>query len=116
MYFMKLSSSQILSYCLIRRNQIRIKSLKIDFLPETYMTEFKPKNIVSDHGLPQFNSSEALKICLARKIHIPFIVVSGNTSIEFKQDCMIHGADDYILKSQIAKLPAIIIAHLNHSS
>lgn len=65
--------------------------------------------ILSDHSLPQFNSSEALTLCHRAGIHIPFILVTGTVSEEFAVRCLKQGADDYILKSNLTRLPSSIV-------
>ncbi|MEQ8361846.1 MAG: ATP-binding protein [Cyclobacteriaceae bacterium] len=65
--------------------------------------------ILSDHTLAQFNSSEALKICRRLGIMAPFILVTGSVSEEFAITRMKQGADDYILKSSLQRLPSAII-------
>ena len=69
---------------------------------------FKPDIILSDHSLPQFNSIEALKICQGQKMNIPFILVTGEVSEEFAVSCLKRGADDYVLKSNLSRLPLAI--------
>lgn len=64
--------------------------------------------ILSDHALPQFNSAEALKICRGRGIQIPFILVTGAVSEEFAVNSLKQGADNYVLKSNLARLPSAI--------
>lgn len=64
--------------------------------------------ILCDHSLPQFNSSEALRIFHQRKLQIPFILVTGAVSEEFAVSSLKHGADDYVLKSNLARLPNVI--------
>jgi len=71
--------------------------------------EFKPDVILSDHSLPQFNSMEALKICRAQGLTIPFILVTGTMSEEFAVNCLKLGVDDYVLKSNLKRLPAAIL-------
>lgn len=67
--------------------------------------------ILSDHSLPQFNSSDALSICQRAHIAVPFILVTGTVSEEFAVRCLKQGADDYILKSNLTRLaPAIVNA------
>jgi signal transduction histidine kinase len=73
------------------------------------LDEFKPDVILSDHGLPQFNSMEALKLCREAGLKIPFILVTGTVSEEFAVTSLKHGADDYILKSNLARLPSAIM-------
>ncbi len=72
------------------------------------LKHFKPDVILSDHSLPQFNSMEALKICLKMGLQIPFILVTGTVSEEFAVECLNKGADDYILKSNLSRLPSAI--------
>lgn len=70
--------------------------------------EFKPDVVLSDHGLPQFNSIQALKVCHQENHYVPFILVTGTVSDEFAQKCIAQGADDYILKSDLSRLPDAI--------
>lgn len=69
---------------------------------------FKPDVVLSDHSMPQFNSIEALKIFKEKASMAPFILVTGAVSEEFAVDCLHQGADDYILKSNLTRLPAAI--------
>jgi signal transduction histidine kinase len=78
------------------------------------LSEYKPDLILSDHSLPQFDSIEALKLCRAVSLEIPFILVTGAVSDEFAVMCMKLGADDYILKSNLNRLPASIANALKH--
>jgi len=68
--------------------------------------------ILSDNGLPQFNATEALQIIRDRSMHIPFILITGTVSEEFAAGIIKKGADDYILKDRMARLPAAIDAAL----
>ncbi len=72
------------------------------------LEEFSPDVILSDNSMPRFNSSEALKITRLRLPHIPFILVTGTMSEEYAADIIKQGADDYILKDRMARLPAAI--------
>ena len=69
---------------------------------------YKPDVILSDHSLPQFNSLEALKVCKQKGLSIPFILVTGTVSEEFAVTCLKEGADDYLLKSNLVRLPSAI--------
>jgi len=68
--------------------------------------------ILSDHSLPQFNSAEALKICRRAGLQIPFILVTGTVSEEFAVSCLKMGADDYVLKANLTRLPSAITTAL----
>lgn len=72
------------------------------------LEEFGADVILCDHSLPQFNSNEALRIFHQCKLQIPFILVTGAVSEEFAVSSLKHGADDYVLKSNLARLPNVI--------
>jgi signal transduction histidine kinase len=72
------------------------------------LAEYNPDVILSDHALPQFDSTEALRLCQSKGIQIPFILVTGAMSDEFAVKCLKLGADDYILKSNLHRLPSAI--------
>ena len=65
--------------------------------------------ILSDHALPQFSSFEALEEIKKQQLQIPFILVTGTVSEEFAVDILKKGADDYILKNNLTRLPTAII-------
>ncbi|MEP7377215.1 MAG: PAS domain S-box protein [Chitinophagaceae bacterium] len=84
---------------------------RLSMTKEAYLRdleEFKPDLILSDNSLPQFNASDALKVVHQRSLHIPFILVTGTVSEEFAAGIIKQGADDYILKDRLARLPAAI--------
>ena len=72
------------------------------------LENFDPDVILSDHALPQFNSLEALTICRKQNVEVPFILVTGTVSEEFAVSCLKQGADDYVLKSNLVRLPSAI--------
>ncbi len=72
------------------------------------IARFRPDVVLSDHGLPQFNSREALKICMKERASAPFILVTGTMSDESAISCLREGADDYILKGNLSRLPSAI--------
>lgn len=78
------------------------------------LTDFRPDVILSDHALPQFNSIEALALCRQYSKTIPFILVTGTVSEEFAVTCLKQGVDDYVLKSNLSRLPKAIVNALNH--
>jgi len=72
------------------------------------LDEFNPSIILADNSLPQFSAREALEIVRQRTPQIPFIMVTGTVSEEFAADIIKSGADDYILKDRMNRLPAAI--------
>jgi PAS domain S-box-containing protein len=80
---------------------------------ECFMEEldsFHPDVILADNSLPQFDAIEALR--KVRQLHsqIPFIMITGAMSEEFAANIIKSGADDYILKDRLVRLPAAIDA------
>lgn len=75
---------------------------------EQALDDFGADVILCDHSLPQFNSNDALEIFKKRNLQIPFILVTGAVSEEFAVSSLKLGADDYVLKSNLARLPNVI--------
>ena len=76
------------------------------------LKEFQPEIVVSDNALPQFDATEALLILRKWSPHIPFILVTGTVSEEFAVNIIKLGADDYLLKDRLVRLPESIKAAL----
>ena len=76
------------------------------------LDSFEPHLVLSDNTLPQFNATAALEIFNERSVNIPFILVTGTVSEEFAVSIIQLGADDYILKDRLVRLPAAIDAAL----
>jgi CheY-like chemotaxis protein len=67
-----------------------------------------PDLILCDYSLPSFNAMEALRLVNDRKLHIPFIIISGSIGEETAVEAIKAGADDYLLKDRLGRLgPAI---------
>lgn len=92
------------------RNHIRCQTRRVDtradFLRE--LEAFAPDLILADYTLPQFSGLEALQILRERRPYIPLILVTGTQSEEIAVACMQEGAEDYILKSSLRRLPQAV--------
>src|SRR5690349_66023 len=86
--------------------QSRLVDTKDEFLEA--LASYKPDLILSDHSLPQFNSIEAFSVLKHMGVKTPFIIVTGNVSEEFAVNSIKEGVDDYILKSNLERLPEAI--------
>ncbi len=87
-------------------SQTRVVETRDDFLRE--IAEFRPDVILSDYSLPSFDGLSALAAVRARNAEVPYIFVSGSIGEERAVEALRHGATDYILKGQYARLvPAI---------
>ncbi len=60
--------------------------------------------IISEYSMPRFDGLTALQIVKQRGLEIPFIMVSGQRGEEFAVEAMKAGAQDYIVKSNLARL------------
>ncbi len=96
---------------MLSKSGIEFSSIRVDTEKEfkDAIINMRPDVILSDHSLPQFNSMEALKICQTLKFEAPFILVTGTVSEEFAVNCLKEGADDYVLKSNLTRLPSAIM-------
>ncbi|HVK57138.1 MAG TPA: PAS domain S-box protein, partial [Candidatus Kapabacteria bacterium] len=81
---------------------------KKDFLTE--LRKAAPDAIISDFSMPQFNALDALHALKAHRVEVPFILVTGSQSEEVAVECIKEGADDYILKSSLKRLPTALLA------
>jgi PAS domain S-box-containing protein len=89
------------------RFEKRLVDNKADFIRE--LTTFVPDIVLSDHSLPSFNSIEALKVIKEKGIKVPFILITSTISEEFAVEMMQAGANDYILKDRMQRLPGALL-------
>jgi signal transduction histidine kinase len=94
----------------LKKNGLSVVTHRVDRRDEftEALDKFEPDVILSDHALPQFNSIDALNICRTQNVNVPFILVTGTVSEEFAVSCLKQGADDYVLKSNLTRLPTAI--------
>ncbi|MDQ3191021.1 MAG: PAS domain S-box protein [Bacteroidota bacterium] len=95
----------------LKKGNIQFEKLVVDnkIAFEKALKEFVPDIIIADHTLPSFDSTEAIKIIKQRAIKIPFILVSATVSDEYAVEVMKAGADDYILKDRLHRLPQAVL-------
>jgi two-component system cell cycle sensor histidine kinase/response regulator CckA len=64
--------------------------------------------ILCDYSMPQFNAPMALELLKEMGLDIPFIIISGTIGEELAVRVMRAGANDYLMKDNLARLaPAI---------
>lgn len=99
----------------LKREDLQFEIVHVDTREEfiNSLKTFKPDVVLSDHALPKFNSIEAFKICKGEGTRIPFILVTGTVSEEFAVNILKQGADDYVLKSNLSRLPSAITQALS---
>jgi len=77
------------------------------------LENFQPTIILSNHTLTFITATEALQIIKKQSPLIPFILVTENVSEEYAVAMIKSGADDYVLKDKLTRLPIAIEAALN---
>src|SRR6266540_7110492 len=65
----------------------------------------RPDVVLSDFTLPEFDALQALHLLRQLQLDVPFILVTGTRSEEVAVECIREGADDYILKASLKRLP-----------
>jgi PAS domain S-box-containing protein len=73
------------------------------------LNQFNPDVILCDHTFPNFNSTLAFEIVQEQKLTTPFILVTGTVSEEFAVEMMRKGVADYLLKTNLQRLPLAIV-------
>ncbi len=64
--------------------------------------------VITDHNIPGYSSEQAIQTIKAHNVDLPIIIVSGSIGEEIAVTAMKAGANDYIMKNNLARLaPAI---------
>lgn len=82
---------------------------------EVALQQFSPDLILADHSIAQFDSLEALRIKKRCHGDMPFILVTGSVSETYTELMLKEGAQDYLLKENLAQLPGIILQAVDKS-
>jgi two-component system cell cycle sensor histidine kinase/response regulator CckA len=72
--------------------------------------------ILADYQLPRWTGLDALKELRASGKDIPFLLVTGTLGEEAAFECMEQGANDYILKEHLRRLPSALRRALHEKS
>jgi PAS domain S-box-containing protein len=79
--------------------------------PEAMACALKNRNwdiIIADYVMPRFSGLEALNLLKEKDLDLPFIIVSGKIGEDTAVEAIKAGANDYIMKGNLARLvPAI---------
>ena len=94
----------------LKRAGMRVEHLLVDredaFVEA--LSGFGPHVIISDFSMPHFDGMAALAIARENAPHVPFIFVSGTIGEEYAIRALKNGATDYVLKTNLLRLPAAI--------
>ncbi len=93
-------------------NELRKEGFQFEYLRVEKRNDFiralkdlRPDLVISDYRMPLYNGMKALED--ARQIDplMPFILFTGSTNEETAAECMKAGANDYIIKEHMTRLP-----------
>ena len=79
------------------------------------LEEFEPDIVISDYAMPAFDGMTALEITREIKPDLPFIIFTGSMNEETAVACMKAGANDYVIKEKIKRLPFAVNEALEKS-
>ncbi|HLW94303.1 MAG TPA: response regulator [Solirubrobacteraceae bacterium] len=64
--------------------------------------------VLCDHGLPGFNSREALRIVQERAPDVPFVILSGTIGEEATVEALKSGVRDVVVKGNLARIGPVV--------
>jgi signal transduction histidine kinase len=71
--------------------------------------------VISDYTLPAFDAPDALSMVRAHAPDLPFIVVSGTVGEDLTVAAIKAGAQDYLMKDKLARLPISVERELREA-
>src|SRR5213593_3881405 len=71
--------------------------------------------IISDNNLPSFTAAAALRLLHGTGLDVPLIVVSGSIGEDAAVTLMRDGANDYVFKGNLARLPVAVERELREA-
>jgi signal transduction histidine kinase len=97
---------------LLRHGGIDADMLRVQTEEEFRNALLEPWDVVlSDYNLPGFSGLQALEILRESGHLLPFILISGEIGEQVAVQAMLNGANDYLLKNNLARLvPAVLHA------
>ena len=72
------------------------------------LDKFKPDIILADYKLPDFDGLAAVRLVRKRDPDLPVIAVSGFIGDQAAVELIRAGANDYVLKDRLARLPSAV--------
>jgi len=72
--------------------------------------------VLCDYTLPHFDALAALALLRTIDLDLPFIIVSGTIGEDAAVEAMRSGAQDYVMKDRLARLPAAVKRELHDAA
>lgn len=77
-----------------------------DELQQTDLAKFDA--VITDYNLGSYNGLAAIKLIRSKTVTLPIILLSGTVGDELAADLLRSGANDFVLKSNLKKVPIAI--------
>ena len=94
----------------LRRAGLRVEPRLVDTESglRRELEAFAPQVILSDFSMPRFDGMSALAVAKEIDPDLPFIFVSGTLGEDYAIRALRNGATDYVLKTNLVRLPAAV--------
>jgi PAS domain S-box-containing protein len=91
----------------LRKEKINFEHITVCSRPDLLkaIKEFKPDLVISDYMMPTYNGLQALRDVKSVDESIPFILLTGSINEETAVECIKAGAEDYVIKEHMTRLP-----------
>lgn len=100
----------------LRKAGYEVRHQRVDNAGMLQRTLEEPWDIViSDHSMPGFSGIAALQIVREKRPEVPFIFLSGTIGEDIAVEAMRVGAQDYVMKGNLARLVPAIERELRES-
>ena len=95
---------------MLRKSGLEFESQRVeteqDFIRA--LDQFNPDLVLADYNLLNYDGLKALRELRKRNPLLPFMFVSGAMGEERVVDSLLQGADDYIIKDRLSRLPSAV--------
>ena len=94
----------------LRRAEVTCETERVDSAAHfrRALPSFKPDVVLADYTVPGFGGMAALEILQTEAPGIPLIIVTGSLDEETAAECIKSGAADYVLKTNLIRLPSAV--------
>lgn len=94
----------------LERDGFRVSWDQVDTEPalRDILESASPEVVISDYSMPSFDGITALRVVREMKPSLPFIFLSGTIGEERAIESIREGATDYVLKSNMRRLPTAV--------
>jgi PAS domain S-box-containing protein len=102
----------------LRKEGLRFEHKRVDVRDDFIkaLNEFRPDIVISDYSMPEYDGSRALMDTKEFDPLLPFILCTGSINEETAVECIKAGAEDYVIKEHMTRLPFAVKEALEQHS